>query len=395
MEQAKPETAPQASTEAGHAQDMRRAPALRSGVNFRALSAGRVFVSHPQAASQIIDARAAAALQLCRGQLLTGMLPQVQQALDYPVTVDEWAAFLNQMASSGFFEGLPKTHPRVRLFDPEPTVNFLTQKCRWLFTRPLVVMLWLLLAAGAVRLFMNWGAFTSGVVQATQAHPFLSIFLFYFCFLPVGLLHELAHGVVARRFGGEVLEVGVNKATSNLYVLSNTAPLDSARARILYLAGGPFLDMFVFFALVNVWLAWPNYFTLMMLLPQALFVIQFSYAMEEGSDLSRIVSEWTDIRESRGRWDFLKQFFAKRPSSPEGWRRARFYLCSIALQTAAFAFLAWSFREPVDIPVWPGVTLPIPCWPVALYWIYRWFRRGLMAAVGKLQTRAPQPAVAA
>lgn len=387
MEQAEPQVA--------EGYDTRRAPVLRRGLTFRPLSAGRVFVSHPQAASQVIDARAAASLQCCRGQSFAELLSEARQAMDYDCTADELTAFLTQMGNSGFFEGQPKRHPRVRLFNPEPAIEFLTRNCRWLFTRPLVVMLWVLLVAGLVRLLMNWDLFTAEVLRATQERPWLSVVLFYFCFVPIGLLHELAHGVVAGWFGGEVLEVGVNKSTANLYVLSNTGPLNSARARILYLAGGPFLDMFVFFALVNIWLAWPNYFTLMLLLPQALFVIQFSYAMEDGSDLSRIISEWTDTQESRGRWAFVKQFLAKRPQSPEGWRRAWFYLGSIGLQVVAFGFLAWSFREPVNIPVWPGVTLPIPCWPVALYWIYRWFRRGLMALVGKLQATAAKPAAVA
>jgi hypothetical protein len=379
-----------------------RAPVLRRDLQYRPLAAGRVFVYHPQVAAQILEARAVAGLLLCRGQLIREMLPEVRRAMDYDCTEDEWVGFLNQVSAYGFFEGVPKRSPRVRLFDPAPAIDFLTRRCRWLFTTPAVVLLFVLLLAGLWRLLSHWSFFVAEVTRATALYPLPSLLLYYFCFLPVGLLHELAHGVVCRWFGGDVVEVGLRKDSANLYVLSNTAPLLSARARIFYFAGGAFLDMFIFFALVNIWLAWPNYFTLMFLLPQALFVLQFSYAMEEGSDLSRIVSQWTGIREARGRWAFVRQFFTarrERPANIDEKRRAAVYLASVALQLVAAAWLFWSFRAPVEVHWWPGapqwLVARVPLWPPLLYLVYRLLRHSLMNYRTLFPVRSLRPASAA
>ena len=47
---------------------VKRAPVLRAGMTFRPLSEGRVYISHPAVASQVLDARVGAALQVCHGQ---------------------------------------------------------------------------------------------------------------------------------------------------------------------------------------------------------------------------------------------------------------------------------------------------------------------------------------
>ncbi|MCL4524271.1 MAG: hypothetical protein M1451_10240, partial [Acidobacteria bacterium] len=229
-----------------------------------------------------------------------------------------------------------------------------THRCRWLFTAPAVVLLFVLLFAGLWLLLSNWGLFVSEVGRITGVYPVPAMLLYYLCFVPIGLLHELGHGVVCRWFGGEVLEVGVRKNNANLYVLSNTSPLSKPSQLIPYFAGGAFLDMFAFFVLVNLWLLWPNFITLMFLLPQALFVLQFSYAMEEGSDLAKIVSQWTGIKEAGGRWAFVKEFRKARPTTKEGRKRAAIYLSTILLQGVAAALLIWSWREPVSVTLWPG-----------------------------------------
>jgi len=350
-------------------------PALREGLQFRPVSCGRVFVSHPEAASQILDARVCDALREARGQPIEESLPRVREILEYDCTADEWRGFLEQLADFGYFEGRPKRNSRVRLFDPGPAIEFLTQRCRWVFTLPAGLFLAGLLLAGLWRLASNWAFFVAEVTRVTGNYPLLALVLYYLCFVPIGLLHELAHGLVCRWFGGEVLEVGVKKDSANLYVLSNTAPLREPRQFILYFAGGAFLDMLAFFALVNLWLAVPNALTLMLLLPQAIFVLFYSYSMENGSDLSKIISQWLGIPEAKGRRDFLKSLWKKRPQTAAERKRAVIYLSSIAAQAAAAAFLIWAFRAPAAIHLPGGIQFRVPFWPPLLYLLYRLLRR--------------------
>jgi hypothetical protein len=209
------------------------------------------------------------------------------------------------------------------------------------------------------------------------------------------LLHELGHGVVCRWFGGEVMEVGVCKDSANLYVLSNTSQLTSSNQLIPYYAGGAFLDMFAFFVLVNVWLLWSNFLTLIFLLPQALFVLQFSYAMEEGSDMAKIVSQWTGIPEAGGRRASVKEFLKARPTTSAGWKRAVIYFSSIALQGVAAALLIWTWHEPVSVTLWPGRIVSIPFWPPLLYLIYRLLRKAIFGSPGLLRRMTSRAANAA
>lgn len=98
-----------------------RVPSLREGVRFEPLSGGRTLLYHPKAATQVCDSQLADALKLCNGQPMSEWFRQVRRIVDY--TEEEWTAILNQMADFGFFNGLPKRHPRVRLFDPGPEIG--------------------------------------------------------------------------------------------------------------------------------------------------------------------------------------------------------------------------------------------------------------------------------
>jgi hypothetical protein len=356
-------------------QEKPRLPRLKPGLNFRPLAAGRVFVDHPEIASFVVGAEAAETLQLCQGQPVEEALPEARRILDYDCTEEELLKFLDSLKDSGIFEGHARKSPRLRLFDPGPAIEFIVARCQWLFTAPVVVGLFALLAAALAQLLLHWDLFVSEVTRATAEHPWLSLLLYYLVFIPVGMLHELGHGIVCRWFGGEVLEVGIQRDSANPYVMSNKAALASDRAKILYFAGGWFVDIVVFFVLVNVWLRWPNYATTIALLPQAIFVLQYSYTMQAGNDIPKIVSQWLKIPEGEGRRGFVRELFKNPPKTPNEKRRAVVYSASIVLQTAVFIFLVWTFRAPVAVALLPGFTATIPFWPPVLYLIYRGLRK--------------------
>ncbi|HWQ03153.1 MAG TPA: hypothetical protein VNL38_01615, partial [Candidatus Nitrosotenuis sp.] len=232
-------------------QEELRLPVLKSGVQFRPLAAGRVFVEGPGVAGFVVGAEVGEALQLCRGQKAAEVLPEVQRILNYDCSEQEFLDFVNTLKDYGIFEGFPRKSPRMKLFDPGPAIDFLTHRFPWLFTSPVVIGLFVLLAIAVAQLIYRWDLFVAQVSMATATRPWLSLLLYYVVFIPVGMLHELGHGIVCRWFGGEVLEVGIARDTANPYVLSNKAALESDRAKILYFAGGWFVDIVIFFVLVN------------------------------------------------------------------------------------------------------------------------------------------------
>jgi hypothetical protein len=348
---------------------------LRREVRLRPLSAGRVFVDGPNTNSVVLDERAGQVLALCQGQPIAELLPEAQRALEYECTAEELAGFLDSLKKYGIFEGIPRKLNYVRLFNPGPLADFLVKHCPWAFSAVMVAGLFALLGVGLVQLVLYWDVFVAQVQSATAEHPWLSMLLYYAMFIPVGLLHELGHGAACRWFGGELLEVGFLLSGANPVVKSNKAALSSDRAKIVYFAGGVLVDMFVFFALVNIWLAWPNYWTTLLLLPQAIFVLQFSYTVEAEQDLPRIIAQWSKAPEAPSRIGFLRELFRNPPKTGMEKRRAAVYLSSIILQAAVFVLLVWTFRQPVTVHLLPGFAPTIPFWPVVLYWTYRGLRK--------------------
>ncbi|HWQ03445.1 MAG TPA: hypothetical protein VNL38_03105, partial [Candidatus Nitrosotenuis sp.] len=115
--------------------------------------------------------------------------------------------------------------------------------------------------------------------------------------------------------------------------------------------------------------------TTIILLPQAIFVLQYSYTMQGANDIPRIISQWTGLKEPDGRRAFLRDLFKNPPKTEAEKKRAIVYLASIVLQTLVFLFLVWTFRQPVEVSLFPGVTKSIPFWPPLLYLLYRILRK--------------------
>jgi len=94
---------------------------------------------------------------------------------------------------------------RVSLFDPDRLFNWLAPRIGFIWTRGFVVvsLLFILLAAGVV--WSNWGEIISCFAGALRWQTVIVVWL---TLLIATTLHEFAHGLTCKRFGGEVHEVG-------------------------------------------------------------------------------------------------------------------------------------------------------------------------------------------
>ena len=97
---------------------------------------------------------------------------------------------------------------RVPLGSPTPLLDRMAPLGRVLFSR-VGWLGWILLVAGAVALALPATAELQAQVAQRMGTPWM-LFLAWLVFIPAKALHELAHGLAARRFGADVPEAGVS-----------------------------------------------------------------------------------------------------------------------------------------------------------------------------------------
>lgn len=224
-----------------------------------------VFSNSAGARSSRIDSAAYALIGRCDGQVT---LEEIWQALlkkdaEQAPTQDQVLSTMTQLVGDGFLEceswpdigqlihndevaatakRSAKLNPlsiRVPLGNPSRLLRRHTRWAHRLFSYGgLTVWLVLLLAAGLVCV----GNFDE---LSTHAQTWLNTprywLLAWFCFVPVKLIHEWAHALAVRRFGGQVKEVGIGilMLFPAPYVDASEANrFSSSRARALVSAAG-------------------------------------------------------------------------------------------------------------------------------------------------------------
>lgn len=94
---------------------------------------------------------------------------------------------------------------RVPFFDPDRLLTVLEPRLRVFFTRGFVVASAVLIALAVAVAFTNRQEWLSAVPAAMTWQTLVAAWLTVFV---VSMLHELAHGLTCKRFGGEVHEIG-------------------------------------------------------------------------------------------------------------------------------------------------------------------------------------------
>ena len=96
---------------------------------------------------------------------------------------------------------------RVPLWDPDPFLSRNVHRVAWLFSRPAVSLIALLILLGAVLLALNAGA------VADFAHRELGtgrmLLMMWLAYPLMKALHEMAHAFAVKVYGGDVHEIGV------------------------------------------------------------------------------------------------------------------------------------------------------------------------------------------
>ncbi len=145
---------------------------------------------------------------------------------------------------------------RTPLFDPTPVLDWLQPKMGWLFTKTLLFAWSCLAIISGILAVQNWPAIATHAANHLPSTRYL--FLVWLCYPVLKSLHELAHALAVRHWGGAVHEMGVSLLVLMPvpYVDASAATLfDDKYARIVVSAAGIMVE--VFFAALGL-LIWLN-----------------------------------------------------------------------------------------------------------------------------------------
>jgi putative peptide zinc metalloprotease protein len=189
---------------------------------------------------------------------------------------------------------------RIPLLDPD---RFLERLAR--LTAPVPIAAWavawlLVVGVGVMLAASNWSTLTAGGLD--QVFSIGNLVVLWVCYPLVKLLHEIGHGVVIRRHGGQVHEMGIM-----ILVLipvpyveaSASAAFPSKRARILVGAAGILTELFIAGLAMMAWsLLEPG--TLRAIAFNVALVAGVSTLMFNGNPLLRfdgyyVLADWLEI----------------------------------------------------------------------------------------------------
>lgn len=144
---------------------------------------------------------------------------------------------------------------KVSLFDPSPLIRAIAPLTRLIFTKLGAAAITVLILSALITAWINWPVLTgsidrnlvsqSGLISLALAYPMLKI------------LHELAHGLVVHKYGGEVRDFGV------MFLVFFPVPYVDAsesnafadkRARMLVAAAGVLAELTVASLSLFLWL---------------------------------------------------------------------------------------------------------------------------------------------
>jgi len=143
----------------------------------------------------------------------------VETKFDAPLEQKTLDAFIAQLEEHGLLDkGGPiveKDRPiwnaknpysvRMHLFDPDRLLDRMIVPLRFMFTPAFVVAAALIIAWAGVSTFLDWGAMTADLRHIGLLS---AVLLAWPTVILVGVLHEFAHGLTCKYFGGEVRDMG-------------------------------------------------------------------------------------------------------------------------------------------------------------------------------------------
>ena len=253
-----------------------RPPRLRSDLDWRpqVTASGAAWIVKDPAGGEFFrfqEVERFIAEQLDGDTPLDAIRHRAEETFQAALAPEALAGFVATLARNGLLEAGPGERSRrpskrrrlaggllnlrLRLFDPEPLLNFLTPRITFLFTPGFVLLAAGLIAAAVGVCVLEW----DGLVRDTASLFRLSALpLVVVAYLVVVFAHEFAHAVTCKRFGGRVPEMGFMLLyfQPTFYCDVSDAWLFSEKSRRLWVGfAGPYFELFLWALAALAWRA--------------------------------------------------------------------------------------------------------------------------------------------
>ena len=149
---------------------------------------------------------------------------------------------------------------RIKLLDPDRLLTALEPWTRWIFTKAFLVFAALLVASAATILVGRWDEVSGSIknfflISAGSGADLLAIWVTALCIVAI---HETAHGIACKHWGGDVHEMGFLLMFFQpcFYCNVNDAWTFESRAQKLWVtAAGGFIELIIGSTCVLIWAA--------------------------------------------------------------------------------------------------------------------------------------------
>src|SRR5688572_18163087 len=141
---------------------------------------------------------------------------------------------------------------RIAALDPDRLFAFLARRLRFLFNPAFVALSSAVMALGVIAVFLSWEEMMGAISGILS---FETVVLAWGALLAVTVLHEFAHGITLKHFGGETRELGflLLYFQPALYVNVSDAWLLPRRQKLWVMAAGAYFEAFVWAAATLIW----------------------------------------------------------------------------------------------------------------------------------------------
>ena len=171
---------------------------------------------------------------------------------------------LRSLRKRRFYDAENSTLLRIQipLFDPDPLMNRVIGKMRWVWS-PLFVAAWVAVFAAVLGfLIHNWDLYWAGFIDLMSPAGkgpghFIGLVAIS---VVVSIWHELGHGFTCKRFGGEVHDIGVMLfyfQPAFYCNIDDSYLFPKVRHRVYATFGGPYFEQMMCSVAAAVWLTTP------------------------------------------------------------------------------------------------------------------------------------------
>ena len=142
---------------------------------------------------------------------------------------------------------------KFKLFNPDSFLGAITPSFGWAFSKAMFLV-WILVAGYAMSLlYSNWARFSEASIGIFADYKWLWMLVIW---LFLKIIHEMAHGVACKRYGGTVTEAGVLLLLFTPMAFVNVTSswrFSNRFHRIVVAAAGMYVELFISFVALIIW----------------------------------------------------------------------------------------------------------------------------------------------